>query len=179
MTRAAVARRAGETPLQKTVADELAEVEAEEKVTGALQALDPHNIKHKHRRTGQKPLEPTAEGVSNTPMRTPKKGQTQSPVRIDKNGDAWEFEDDEAQEEREEQGRACGCLIRRCAVVWRRKVRASCCSLGGGALGGLWRSPNSVEGRAHVASGRCCSAMWVHTAHRRKGICRMLVDEAR
>ena len=98
-----MARRTGASPPQTSVAEELSEVEAEEKVTGALQAADPHSMKHKHRPTGQKPPEPTEEGVSKTPLRTPTKGKTPSPVRIDKNGDAWELEDDEAQEEREEQ----------------------------------------------------------------------------
>ena len=93
-----MARRTGGTPLQKTLADELAEVEAEEKVTGALQAVDQHGMLPKNSPRGQQPQEPTA-GVTDTLVNTPKKGKTPSPVRIDKNGDAWELEDDRAQEE--------------------------------------------------------------------------------
>ena len=46
-TSAAMAPRAGASPLQKSLAEELAEVEAEEKSTGALQAVDhQHGMSH-------------------------------------------------------------------------------------------------------------------------------------
>ena len=98
-----MARRTGGTPLQTTLAELLAEVEAEEKVTGALQAVDHHGMLPKNSPHGKQPQEPTESGVANTPVNTPKKGKTPSPVRIDKNGEAWELEDDEAQEEQEEE----------------------------------------------------------------------------
>ena len=99
-----MARRIGASPHQKSLAEELSEVEAEEKVTGALQAVDPHSMKHKHGPKGQEPQEPKYEGVPNTPSSKPKRGNTPSPVKIDKDGDAWELEDHEDQEGEETPG---------------------------------------------------------------------------
>ena len=101
-----MARRTGATPLQKTLAEELAEVEAEEKVTGALQAVDHHGMLHANSPRGQQPREPTGTGVANTPVKTPKIGKTPSPIKVDQNGEAWVIEQDqeEAQEEQEDKG---------------------------------------------------------------------------
>ena len=91
---------------QPSLAEEIEEVEREPRVTRALQAVDhQHGMGTKESPNGQEPQEQTEQGVSNTPRRTPKKGGTPSPVKIDDNGDAWELEDhEEAQEEQEENG---------------------------------------------------------------------------
>ena len=71
-------------------------------MTAALQArVEQHSMTHKSP-TGTEPREP--QDATSTPRRSPIVGKTPSPVRIDKNGDAWELEDDEAQEEKEKHG---------------------------------------------------------------------------
>ena len=98
-------RATGEVRRQPTLTEELDQAEKEARVTKALQAVDQHGMVHKHGPKGQTtPHEPQEKGVSDTPIKTPKRGATPSPVKIDDNGEAWELEDHEgAQEEQGEE----------------------------------------------------------------------------
>ena len=74
---------------QRSLAEEIAEIENAEVVTTALQAVETHGIN-----TSTKPQE--EEGVPNTPKRTvPLRGKPPSPVRVDPDGQTWTWEDDD------------------------------------------------------------------------------------
>ena len=83
------------TPRQPTLAEEIDELEKSERVTAALQAqVDQHGITQ-HSPKGAQPQGRRKTGVTYTPKRTPKMGNTPDPVRVDKDGKTCTLEDDE------------------------------------------------------------------------------------
>ena len=86
---------------QPSLAEEIEEVEREQRVTKALQAqVEEHGMITSPK--GRKPQAQGNNGVSSTPKRTPKKAKTPSPVRTDPDGKQWTIEDGASSEE--EQG---------------------------------------------------------------------------
>ena len=81
----AMARDSCGSPRQPSLAEELAEVEEQGHVTGALQAkVELHGIQHgiaKSSPQGQEPQTATSTGVSTTPKRTRVKVKTPSPLK--------------------------------------------------------------------------------------------------
>ena len=74
---------------QRSLAEEIAEIENAEVVTTALQAVELHGM------NTSKPKPQKETGVSNTPIRTPLRGKPPSPVRTDADGQTWTWEDDD------------------------------------------------------------------------------------
>ena len=83
---------------QPTLAEEIDDVEREQRVTKAPEAqVEQHGI------TQHKPHPQESVGVSVRPKRIPKKGNTPSPLRTDADGNTWTWEDDHESEEEHEQ----------------------------------------------------------------------------
>ena len=86
---------------QPTLAEELAEAEAQRVVTGALQAKVEHHSMEESPK-GQKPLTSTSARVTVTPTRTQKKVKTPSHVKTFPDGSTWTIEDGASSEEEEQ-----------------------------------------------------------------------------
>ena len=96
---------ASATLRQPSRAEEILEVEREQRVSKALQAqVEEHGITTKESPKGRKPQAQGNSGVSGTPKRTPKKAETPSPVKTYPDGTTWTIEDGASSEE--EQGEA-------------------------------------------------------------------------
>ena len=89
-------------PRQPSLAEEIAEMEEQAIVTGALQAeVERHGMKHSIDKSpkGQQPLSPTDAGVSNTPRRAQVRVNASSPVKTYPDGSTWTIEDGASSEE--------------------------------------------------------------------------------
>ena len=98
---------ASATSGQPSLAEEIAEVEREQRVSKALQAtVEQHGITEhgiaRESPKGQKPLTSASAGVSVTPKRTQKKVKTPSPVKTFPDGSTWTIEDGASSEEEEQ-----------------------------------------------------------------------------
>ena len=104
-TPAAMSRSVVGSRRQPTLAEEIGELEKQERVTKALQAtVEAHGMRDGIITSSPKGQKPHTKGSNDeTPTRTPKKVQTPSPVKVDNNGEAWEMEDDHSEEDNAEE----------------------------------------------------------------------------